>query len=377
MKMFGLIALGFCFIVETQVPAGQGQTLVKTDVEVDGSYPPLPGLYSCVRELDGKQFDIGTSNKCLQSILASKYFLEGHIETMHQGSGVVIRFELKAPSLRITDINYGAPSDWQAELSALAAKDPEFLHQADIYDPGSAGSTRSILEMLLESKGKRGVVSQSVHLNYKEKTAQLIYRIYEVADGPRRQLPPPYGEPCSPHIRNFSEQDLNDYVPLSLFRKLSKTRSSFCFSDVSLHDDQIQLVRSGLFENLKMVSSGTGEFRDVSVSAQGKPLVISEILVRAHGLLSPKDLDHAIDLPLQANSSYRRSDALLARTQLTNLYSGRGRHVITFEDDEAVDSNRLRVVLNVLVVPEDELFVDGQQFVDESRVWATVPNSAE
>jgi hypothetical protein len=327
----------------------------------------------CVRGLDGKPFDLTKAQACIKTILATHYFLDGHLETEPQGSQVLVNFFLTAPSIKLTAIDFGIPKEWQNDLATLSAKNPEFLAKGDSYEPTRANSTLGTLELLLESKGKRSAVIQNLHLDYQRGTAQLTYQVFQGPDGSPRQLPPPYGENCEPHLRSFNETDVDDFVPIALVHKLAEARWSFCTSDAAIREDEERLKRTQIFQALRLTTNGSGEYRDVSLKARGRPLKVTEVVLRPYGLLSAEDLVKIPALPLQANKIYRESDSLRARTDLMRFLSASGRHVLTFEEDEVRGSDTVRVVIHVLAFPADAIYIDGKRFEDQSRIW---PRSA-
>jgi hypothetical protein len=371
------ILLFLCTTVASPSISAQDQPLAITQVNTSGSPPPLAEPYLCVRGLDGKPFDLTKAQTCIKTILASKYFLDGHIETQPQGSQVLLNFFLTAPTLTLTTITFGIPKEWENELATLATKNPEFLAKGDSYEPARASSTLGTLELLLESKGKRGAVTQNLHLDYETGTAQLAFQVFPGPDGPPRQLPPPYGENCAPHLRSFSETDVDDFVPIAFVHKLAKTRWSFCTSDAAIREDEDRLKRSQIFQALKLSANASDQYRDVTLEARGRPLKVSEIILRPHGLLSTQDLVSVSSLPLQAHQIYRQSDSMRARNELMHIFSAPGRHVLTFEEDEVRGNDTVRVVIHVLVFPTDTIYISGKRFEDESRTWPTRATSLD
>jgi hypothetical protein len=344
--------------------AGVGVSQVKTHAgiqpEGQSSLPPVPGLYSCVLELEGRPYVEEEASSCLQSILKIPYFDGGRVETTHTGSGTILNFILRAPALRLTHVNLGIPATWMQDFIQYSEKKYPILHEGDSYNSNRDGNTSVTLRGFMESKGERVVVSRTIYLDYITKTAKVDFHIARAPGGTPFNFPATSETDCAVHVRSFLELDIDDFTPLPLVESMSRTRFSYCFLDSVVQGDEDRLRKTGIFKAASYSVSGSGDSRDISLNIRTKPLEIIEVNVHGHGQLSDEGIKMRPRLEFRANQVYHRSNAQRAGDELKAFYSRPDNQVKVFEDDEIVSRDKIRVTFHVVVGSKDEVIIDGK-----------------
>jgi hypothetical protein len=355
-----ILFLGFLLAIPSVVHAGQ-KMVPSVDPDGNSSLPPIPGLYDCVRSLRGQPYAERKTQDCLHSIVGHGHIEAGRIETSRDEYGVEVHFVLRAPALRLAEVDLGIPPEWQKQFDVATQANAAILHVGDYYDTNREVLTAIALEQLLSANGVEGYVSRRLYLDYSTQIAKVVYRIWKGPMGSAQQLPPPFGEDCHIYRKTFLLTDIDDRTPLPLIKRLSETSSSFCFSDSLVRNDERRLSESGLFTTAEFSVTGTGDSRDVSLKIRAKVLTVEKVDVDGYGLITTSDLANPPLLPLRAGQKYSRSAALGSQVALEQVYARLGRRVKVSEEDAVLPNGKLKVTLHVVSAPDDELFIDGQK----------------
>ena len=344
---------------------GQGaQQASKTLVAVDptGSIPPLPMLYSCVGELYGKLYQPIEADSCLHSILASGYFETGRITSKPIGPNMVVHFRLKAKSLRMADLNYDIEGALSERTLAWIHQTPGLIRAGDVYQPRLDDKTKKALGFFFGDVGKRASISRVVNLDYRSGIATLTYKISVGPDMiPMRASP--YQSPCDQPVVDFAVTDIDDYVPINLVEKMTKTHAFGCFDASALANDNATLQNSNLFLEARYDVLAKGLGRDVSVHIRGKQLKVSQAKVVGYGLLAGRPFENETVPDLKSGDIYRRSaPAGASLVYLQKKYAQPNEIVELFEDDQLTSDNQLLVTFQILACDEDTVILDGKEF---------------
>lgn len=342
--------------INPTVFAEYGSVIV--DVKVSGSVPPIPE-FACVADLRDNPYDATRADRCLRTILASGCFDSGRIEVKKVGKDHLVRFVLRAPTLRLVEVDYGLPPSQAEAIGRLMERNNALLRPGQAYDLSRDNATRSALEFLVKSHGKRLGISRKVFSNYRTKETRLLYQIWEGPEGPEEPLPPPYEGKCNVYVGPVILTDLNDSTPVTLVESLLRVRSFGCFSIPLLEESKQALLRTGLFEQVEYSVDKEKVHRGVSLHLRTKPTLVEAVSVVGFGTLSNDLAVRSEGLPLQAGEPYLRSKALLTQDYLTKRFSTAGRKIEVFEDAKLLPDARLQITFSVLVFPEDEIIISG------------------
>jgi hypothetical protein len=331
-------------------------------VDAQGSLPPLPQLYGCVRELTGKAYDAAAAKSCLDTILASGYFESGRLEAESGSSNVIVHFVLTAPSLTIRDVNFDVEDDLKEAMLAWIEKTGDILSAGDVYRGDRDEKTTEVLGFYFRNIGKNVGITRIANLDYRARTAELTYRITVGPDTiPVRALPP-YEPECEQSVSMFNGMDVDDYVPVNLVEKMTQTHAFGCFSAAAVSRDSKALRDSKLFNKVRYDVQGEPDNIEVSLHVQGKPLKVKEVRIVGYGLLSHRVFTDSSALALQPGDPYRRSLMDLSKDYLKNKYAEPGEIVDVTEDDQLADDDELIVTFNVLAYEQDTVTINGKDF---------------
>lgn len=160
----------------------------------------------------------------------------------------------------------------------------------------------------------------------------------------------------------FNLTDVDDYAPINLIEKMTKTRAFGCFSGVWISEDERELRDSRLFKGVRYEVHGDPQNREVYLHVEGKALKVSEVKVVGYGLLSGHPIASKAALALQPRAPYQRSLANQSREYLEKECAEANRIVSVTEDDQLTANNALIVTFNVLAYEQDSVTVNGQEF---------------
>jgi len=343
-------------------------------VESHGSVPPIPDWFSCVRELDKKTYEKVKARACLQSILSHPEVVRGKVSLHHYKEWDVLTFRVESPSLVVTDVDLGiAPTDL-AKVHELLAINGGALHPGSTYEFTGDASSTLVLDLLLRSQGRRAGIGRTVRLDYKQRTAQVAFKIWEGPSGYSEPLVPPYAEPCKITNDNFNWTDVDDLSPVSFIERKMKTKWCGCFSEKDVQDDMRMLKGMSFLAESNISVEGAGEQRNVSVRLRSHPIPIANIEVRGYGLLEGQIDSRVPPLTIHAGDAYSRSASRNVAQVLKKAFMKDGRQVRVFTDVEITAVGTANLEFGVLAYPDDLVYVNGVKFDGSFRDDANLPD---
>jgi hypothetical protein len=327
-----------------------------------GSIPPLPALYSCVGELNGKPYRPTQAESCLHSILASGYFINGRLDVESGSPHVIVRFVLEAPPLIIKTLNFVVEDAIREQMLSWIGKTGQTISAGEVYVDRRDQRTADILNMFFWNIGKRVGVTSNVNLDYRSGTAEVSYRIsMGPAMVPVRALPP-FNPQCRITIGSFSLTDIDDYTAEALVEKMTETHAFGCFDARGISSDTQVLQNSNLFQEARYDVVKKGPSRDVSVHIRGKHLKVRQVRVVGYGLLAGSSFENEIPPYLKSGDVYRRSDAGALLDYLKNKYAAPTQNVEVYEDEDLTPDNQLLVTFQILAYDMDTVTINGKEF---------------
>jgi hypothetical protein len=355
-----ILLVGLLLVATMQTVSQTKKCFARVDAQ--GSLPPLPQLFGCVRDLNGKAYQAASAKSCLDTILASGYLESGHIEVESGGSNVIVHFVLKAPSLVVQDIEFDVEEPLKQPMLAWIKKTGDTLRSGDIYRTDRDDKTREVLGFYFRDIGKNAGVTRVANIDYQARTAKLTYRVAVGPDIiPIRALAP-YEKACKEPVAMFNLTDVDDYTPVNLIEKMTKTHAFGCFSTAAISEDERGLRDSKLFKGVRYDVHGDPDNRQVYLHVEGKPLEVREVKVVGYGLLFGQSFASNAALALRPGTPYKRSLANRSQEYLEKERAGANRIVDVTEDDRLTSNNELIVTFNVLAYEQDRVTINGQEF---------------
>ena len=359
-RAYGTLLVAFLLVATMQAKPQAKECFAYVDAQ--GSSPPLPQLYSCARELTGKAYDAANAKSCLDSMLASGYFQNGRIETASGSAKITVRFILTSPSLVLKDLDFDVEGSPKEQMLAWIRNTGDILSAGDVYRENRDVKTREVLSFYFRDIGKSVGITRVANLDYHAGTAGLTYHITVGPDIiPIRALPP-YEEECQQPVAMFNLSDVDDYVPINLVEKMTKTHGFGCFSAGAIAEDGKALQDSKLFNAVRYDVQGETNNKQVYLHIQGKPLKIKEVRIVGYGLLSHQSLANEPALPLRPGDPYKRSLADASEEYLKSKYAEPNQNLEVTEDDQLTADNELIVTFNVLAYEQDRVTINGKEF---------------
>ncbi|MFZ0334753.1 MAG: hypothetical protein WBD21_08160 [Candidatus Acidiferrales bacterium] len=361
---WSLLVLAFILVWPKMATSQTNKIVALTQIKVQGSEPPnISNWNGCVKSLGGKIYNESTAKECLDSILATGYFAGGRIETESYKKGRVrVVFRLDAPSLVLSELKINLPNEEKQRLVRWLSQDKATLGPGDIYTRDGEVATWFGIDNYYRSLGRHAGISETLHLNYRDKTADLSYEILEGPSMAKEGIVPPYGAPCKEYV-TVNLTGVDDYVPIALIDSLTETRAFSCFDPESVQHDQNALASSGMFKKVQYSVMAPALDREVLLIASGKPLTVKEVSIQRYGEAMGTPLPSPDKLRVRVGSVYSRSDAWADTNYLKQIFAKRGETVNVFEDEEALPRDTLKVKYYVLRYESAQLFVDGKKIV--------------
>jgi hypothetical protein len=353
-SLWGLLALAGS-------PAQKAKSCT-TSLSTTGSVPPMPALYSCVTTLNGRPYDSVAAKSCLNSILASGYFKDGHLDVASGSSSVTVRFSLAAPPLTVKDLDFEVQEPDKHRMLEWIIRTGQVMKPGELYDVGRDDRTIQILGMFFWDIGKRAGVTRDVNLDYQSGTAKLSYRITLGPDMVPIRALPPFEAECPIRLTTFNRTDVDDNVPINLVDKMTKTHAFECFDPVSASGDQKTLAGSGLFTEARYEIRGGARAKQVYLHMRGRRLKVKEVRIAGYGLLANTSLPPDPALGLQADTIYRRSAANACVEYLQGKYAQPNETVEVYEDDQLAPDNQIVVTFQILAYDQDLIVLNGKDF---------------
>jgi len=341
----------------------QTPTVALTQIKVDGSEPPhFSNWDSCVRDLGGKVYDESAAKACLNSIIATKYFTGGRIATEPYEKGEIsVVFHLEAPSLRVSRLDIKVPDSERERLMKWLSQDERTLRTGDVYQRDGEFATWFGIDNFYRAEGKHVGISETLRLNYQDKTAVLSYKILHGPSMPKEAILPPYSPPCKEIVGILNLTGVDDYVPIALIDSLMKTQAFSCFRRDSMMHDRSVLENSDLFKDVKYSVTGPPNYRQVYVTIVGKPLTVKEVSVQRYGAALGIPLPSPEEFSVRVGSVYSQSKAAADINYLKHVYAKPGKTIDVFEHEDLLPGNLLRVRYDVLAYDSTQFFVDGKE----------------
>jgi hypothetical protein len=369
----GAAALLPVAILLLAVPASQPQKQKRFGgglLKIIGSAGPFDD--DCVYHPDpGQPYDRAAAHRCLASMLAagSEYFQSGHIEDEIDDSEVVVSYILVAPILPVKKFDFDVhPPAFRDGLLVSLDRSGEGLIAGGVYDYRDDQRTAQLIHWYFRDLGRRAGVTQSTILDYRQRTAEVSYKV-TVGPGMTRvgraaELP----ENCGLYPSGIERRDVDDYVPLRLLDKFTKIRVFDCFNAATLQRDRQTLERSGLFTSVKLeVKPGDGG-RMIEYHVRGRPLRVKEIRFQGYGLFKGRRFPIDASFPLHAGDVYRRSIADAICGDLEQKLKQPEATVEVYEDDDLTDDRQVIVTFGVMAIDWATLSINGkvQRYASET-----------
>jgi len=264
----------------------------------------------------------------------------------------------------MTHIDYGIRKEFKSEFQDYLASTNLISRDGDVYDRTREGLAPGQIEDWFATKGLRIAVSQKVNLDYRNRTASLVYHVWEGPEGMSSSRIP--GPDCDTVISFFSKLDVDDFTPIHLIEQSTRTPNDPCYSEETIRQDEEILKNMRIFTEVNFAVGGTGKRVTVSLHARTKPLQVSEVSFEGFGLMSTQDIkkqqDKLPELPTKVNQTYEQSDAFKSASLLAGHFNAAKRFKTrVFENDEILPDSMLKVTFQILIYPIDEIYINGQR----------------
>jgi hypothetical protein len=331
-------------------------------VRLSGSAPPLHELYACVSSLNGKTYNAAAAEGCLNSILRSGYFRKGHIDVASGDSNVILYFSLDAPPVTVKSVTFDGDPSLTNQMLNWAKDKVQMLNPADAYDTARDDRTIEVLNVFFWDIGKRAGVTRDLNLDYRSGSASLLYRITIGPDMiPIRALPP-FEKSCPVAITKFDRTDVDDYAPLDLLDKMTRTHAFTCFNEALVPKDTKTLENSALFAEARYEVEGGPQAKEIHLHVRGNHLNVKDVRTKGYGIFSGDSSSDVSGLALRPGDTYTRSAANASVGYLRGTLARQNEVVEVFEDDEITTEKQVVVTFQVLGYDEDTVTIDGKEF---------------
>lgn len=366
-----VISAGFIWVGSARAQeAAHGRVFV--DIKSKGSLPPVASWYSCAMQMKGETaYDGDRARSCLQQILKIKYLTGGHVETHKAGPNVEVDFVLQALPLKLTEVDYGIPKDWEESQSVdqLIHSDKNVLRLDDVYDASRDAYTIGALKELLRYHAIKGTVSRTAYLDYGNQTARLAYKIWEGVPSRRAETWDSAHPDCKVLLAGFSLFDETHNTPPDLIQRLSSITVPSCYSEVRLREDEATMMKTGPFDAFRYDVIRGDASRAVSLHVRTKELQLSTLAFIGSGLLDKQNLAKAPDfpaIPMQVGDRYSTSVSGETIKVLKHHYERVDTNIAVYEEDQLTAPGGLAVTFHVLAYPSDKVYIDGQEVSPEA-----------
>jgi outer membrane protein assembly factor BamA len=336
------------------------------EIHFRGSPPPIPSIYECRFEIDGKPYSREVANECLNKILLSGYFTSGKLTEERLPSGrVLVVFELEAPTLKVAAMDVTVRQGEEDSVRNWLAKDQRTLRIGSEFDNASLGITIDRITHYYGSQGRSVGVSSTTHLDYEQGYARVDFSVIQGPPELKEALLPPYGPECDDPIAKLNWMDVDDFALFPLARSVSEILPFSCFDKSLVKKDEDRLKRTGAFEFVAITVAGTEGDREVSLTLRGKRIIVNRIQFECYGNASGCEKSSP-NLPLRAGEVYTRSAAHQAAKDLERYYSRLGQRVEVIESAEVNPDATTTVRFSILSYNKNRVFVDGQEVIAAS-----------
>lgn len=348
-----------------QFPVLSAANGVDIRIEIAGSTPPVVSLFDCATSLRGKSYSHAASQNCLNHLLATGYFEEGHFDTERNHDKAVIVFHMKSPALVVSKLGLQFSDPDKSNLETSLDNATDVLRQGATYTQDGELATSRQISKFFFLQGRRIGVHSQINLDFRTRTATVSYWVVEGPPGPGAGDVTPYSfdQDCKEFVAVVDFQRSDDQVPLGLVQRLMKTHFGSCYDQASVQADAEALRSTGLFGNVEFLVEGTRERRKLILGISGKPLHVRSISVKCYG--EPESYCQSIfaELPLKPGAIYSRSADWLARDQLQKALKKPGENLWVFEDINPDGDSALDVAYGV-IFERAELSINGKLVPD-------------
>jgi len=274
----------------------------------------------------------------------------------------------------VTDVDLDVGPADLAKVHELLAINGGALHPGAIYTYDGEASSTLVLDLLLRSSGKRAGISRTVRLDYKQKTAQVAFKIWDGPPGNPEPLVPPYAEPCKIMNGYFNWTDADDLSPVSFVQGQMKTKWTGCFSEADVKDDLAALKEMKFLAESNISLEGSGNMRSISVHLRSNPIAIGDIRVKGYGLVDGLVDSDTPPLSIHVGETYRRSVSRQAAKELKKAFMKDDRTVRVFTDVEISSEGKAKLEFGILAYPNGLVYVNGVKFNGSFPDNADVPD---
>lgn len=357
-----LLLSALCLSIFVVSAFARPQRVQEVSFVEEGSVPQSPRLYVCARGLKGQVFNEPRARACLGELLASKFFERGEFSVKDRGSeDVELIFHLKSPPLEIISLNFELPEQETTDLKSWLATDTGGLRVGDVYRSEAEVKTFYGIQNFFRSRGRSVLFNSTVNLNYRSGNAQIAYRFVLGPRGPEETVLAKVAD-CPHRIKYLDLTGIDDDVPFSLIDQMLRVRAFSCFDRNQLKQDEKRMLASGLVKAANFSFAEDGEDREVSLVARGDhPFLVRSIDVVGFGKTLNVPSSQIAALPLRVGQKYRNSLAEESAGALQKWLSDSG-HKISVTPQASLVDKELHVEFDVIVSPEDELYIDGERF---------------
>ena len=357
----------FAFLLAHAASGGaQTESTMLTETHFKGTPPPIPSIYECSSQIDGKPYAREIADECLNKILRSGYFTSGKVIEEHLPNGrVLVVFALEGQTLKVTAMDMTVQRGDESRLKNWLAKDPRTLRIGSGFDNVSLGLTIESISHYYKSQGRSVGVSSTTHLDYKKGSARVELSVTQGPSEPKEALLPPYGPECDDPITKLNWMDIDDFALSPLAHTVTEILPFSCFDESRVKQDEDRLKRTGAFQSVAYTISGTKGDREVSLALRGRPTTVSRIVLECYGSASGCD-QLPPHLPLRVGDVYTRSAARQSSNDLQQVHSKPGQTVEVIESADVNPDATTTIRFSILSYNQNQLFVDGREIITAS-----------
>ncbi|HEV2101754.1 MAG TPA: hypothetical protein VGR58_03155, partial [Candidatus Acidoferrum sp.] len=156
---------------------------------------------------------------------------------------------------------------------------------------------------------------------------------------------------------------IDDNVPFPLVDQIMRVRAFSCFDPELLKQDEKHLLASGIVKEAHLSSGKDGQDWEVRLTARrGNQFILRSMDVKGFGKTVNLSDAQMQTLPLQVGQPYKNSLANKTADSLEKMFSDSEHKISIIQRASLVDKKNLHIEFDVLVVPQDELFIDGERY---------------
>jgi hypothetical protein len=299
----------------------------------------------------------------LSSILSHPEIEKGNITFKRCKKTDLLTFNMESTTLIVSDVDLDVAASDLAKVHQLLAINGDALRPGEGYDYHREASSLVVLDLLARSQGRREGVSRTIHLDYRRKTAQVAFKIWEGPPAEPEPLVPPYAARCPIMNANFRWVDADDFTPVDFIRRQMKIKWLGCFSEGDLDEDRTTLKRMAFLKDAKISVSGSGDSRDFTFYYRSNPISISKVTVHGYGLLAGLSERNIASMPIHVGDQYSRALARQLENSLKRSYLKDGWQLQAFTDVEVDLKGKATLDFSLLAYPDNLVYI-GEKRLD-------------